>query len=41
MLGVTVMSISGGEMGTRHRMGKQEGVVVVAAVEYANNADLE
>jgi len=33
LLGVTVESISGGEMGTRHRMGEQGAAAVVAAEE--------
>jgi len=41
LLGVTVESISSGEIGTRHRTGEQGAAAVVAAEECTNNADLE
>jgi len=41
LLGVTVESISSGEIGTRHSTGEQGAAAVVAAEECTNNADLE
>jgi len=41
LLGVTMDSITSGEIGTRHWMGKQRAAAVVAAEECSNNADLE
>ena len=41
LLGVTVESISDGEIGTRHWTGEQGAEAVVAAEECTNNADLE
>jgi len=41
LLGVTVESISSGEIGTRHWTGEQGAVAVVAADDSTNNADLE
>jgi hypothetical protein len=41
LLGVTVKSISSGEIGTRHWTDEQGAAVVVAPEEYTNNADLE
>jgi len=41
LLGVTVESISSGEIGTRHWTGEQGAVEVVAAEECTNNADFE
>ena len=41
LLGVTVQSISSGEIGTRHWTGEQGAAVVVAAAEFTNNADDE
>ena len=41
LLGVTVESISSGEIGTRHWTGEQGAAAVVAAEECINNADLE
>jgi len=41
LLGVTVESISSGEIGTRYRTGEQGAAAVVAAEECTNNADLE
>jgi len=41
LLGVTVESISSGEIGTRHWTGEQGTAAVVAAEECTNNADLE
>jgi len=41
LLGVTVESISSGEIGVRHRMGEQGAAAAVAAEECTNYADLE
>jgi len=41
LLGVTVESITSGEIGTRHWTGEQGAAAVVAAEECTNNADLE
>jgi hypothetical protein len=41
LLGVTVESISRGEIGTRHWTGEQGAAAVVAADMCANNADLQ
>jgi hypothetical protein len=41
LLGVTVGSISSGEIGTRHWSGEQGAAVVVAAEECTNNPHLE
>ena len=41
LLGVTMVSISSGEIGTRHWTGEQGAAAVVAAEECTNNADLE
>jgi len=41
LLGVTVESISSGEIGTRHWTGEQGAAAVVAAEECTKNEDLE
>jgi hypothetical protein len=41
LLGVTVESISSGEIGTRHWTGEQGAAAVVAVEECTNNEDLE